>query len=215
MKIGIIGGTGDIGEGMAMRLSPKFDVIVGSREKEKADASCESCIGTLAKRGQECSLSGECNQGVVDQADVIILAIPFKHLFLTVHGLTGFAGKIVVSPINPMEKGEFFACTPPEEGSAALMVRRLLPDAKVCTAFNAIAANKWRALDESLSYSVPVCGNDAEAKRQVMGIVNQVSQLQAFDAGPLAASCLVESLTPLLLNIARYNKLRDVGVRFV
>ena len=95
------------------------------------------------------------------------------------------------------------------------MASRLIPDAKICTAFNAIAANKWRALDEELSYSVPVCGNDAEAKRTIMGIVGQVSQLQAFDAGPLAASCLIESLTPLLLNVARYNKLRDVGIRFV
>jgi predicted dinucleotide-binding enzyme len=47
-----------------------------------------------------------------------------------------------------------------------------------------------------------------------MGIVNRISKLHAFDAGPLGASCLVESLTPLLLNIARYNKMKDVGIQF-
>ena len=215
MKIGIVGGTGDIGEGMAVRLSPIFDVIVGSREKEKAEASCKMGSETLNKRGLDCSLTGVSNQTAIDNADVVILAIPFKHLAGTLETLHGFKGKTVISPVNPMEKHDFFTSVPPAEGSAALMIKRLVsPDAKICTAFNTIAANKWKALDEELAYSVPVCGDDAEAKRTVMDIVNRISKLQAFDAGPLAASCLVESLTPLLLNIARYNKMRDVGIQF-
>jgi predicted dinucleotide-binding enzyme len=95
------------------------------------------------------------------------------------------------------------------------MVQRMLPkSARICSAFNTIAANKWRALGESLTYSVPVCGDDTAAKRQVMEVVNKISNLQAFDAGPLAVSSLVESLTPLLLNIARYNRMKDVGIQF-
>lgn len=215
MKIGIVGGTGDIGEGMAMRLSPIFDVIVGSREKEKAEVTCASGIETLKKRGQPCSLTGVSNQTAIDDADIIILAIPFRHLIGTIETLDGFEGKVVISPVNPMEKRDFFTCIPPPEGSAALLIKKLLPSsARICTAFNTIAANRWKLLDEELSYSVPVCGDDDEAKRQVMGIVNRVSKLQAFDAGPLGASCLVESLTPLLLNIARYNKMKDVGIQF-
>jgi 8-hydroxy-5-deazaflavin:NADPH oxidoreductase len=215
VKIGIVGGTGDIGEGMAMRLSPIFDVIVGSREKEKAEVTCKLGTETLKKRGYKCSLAGVTNQTAVDDADAVILAIPFKHLEGTLATLHGFEGKTVISPVNPMEKRECFTCVPPNDGSAALMIKRLLPpSAKICTAFNTIAANKWKALDEELAYSVPVCGDDASAKRDVMDIVNKVSKLQAFDAGPLAASCLVESLTPLLLNIARYNKMRDVGIQF-
>lgn len=215
MKIGIVGGTGDIGEGMAMRLSPIFDVIVGSREKEKAEVTCASGIETLKKRGQPCSLTGVSNQTAIDDADIIILAIPFRHLIGTIETLGGFEGKVVISPVNPMEKRDFFTCIPPPEGSAALLIKKLLPSsARICTAFNTIAANRWKLLDEELSYSVPVCGDDDEAKRQVMGIVNRVSKLQAFDAGPLGASCLVESLTPLLLNIARYNKMKDVGIQF-
>jgi len=215
VKIGIVGGTGDIGEGMAMRLSPIFDVIVGSREKEKAEVTCKLGTETLKKRGHECSLTGVTNQTAVDEADIVILAIPFKHLEGTIVTLHGFEGKTVISPVNPMEKRDFFTCVPPNDGSAALMIKRLLPPrAKICTAFNTIAANKWKALDEDLAYSVPVCGDDASAKREVMDIVNKVSKLQAFDAGPLAASCMVESLTPLLLNIARYNKMRDVGIQF-
>jgi 8-hydroxy-5-deazaflavin:NADPH oxidoreductase len=215
VKIGIVGGTGDIGEGMAMRLSPFFDVVVGSREKEKADASCTSCIAALKERGTECTLSGRGNQDCIDNADVVILAIPFKNLAMTLETVSGFEGKIVICPVNPMEKRDYFMFVPPPEGSAALMAKRLLPsDSRICSAFNTIAANKWRALDEELAYSVPVTGDDEDAKRTVMGIVNRVSKLQAFDAGPLAASSMVEALTPLLLNIARYNKMRDVGIQF-
>jgi len=215
VKIGIVGGTGDIGEGMAMRLSPVFDVIVGSRESDKAEATCTTNIETLRKRGQKCSLKGVSNQNAVDESDIVILAIPYKHLLGTLETLGGFEGKIVISPVNPMEKRDFFTSTPPAEGSAALLIKRLLPPtARICTAFNTVAANRWKLLDEELSYSVPVCGDDREAKQQVMAIVNRVSKLQAFDAGPLAASNLVESLTPLLLNIARYNKMKDVGIQF-
>ena len=215
MKIGIVGGTGDIGEGMAMRMSPFFDVIVGSREADKAEQTCKLGSETLKKRGLDCSLTGVSNQTAVDDADIIILAIPFKHLTGTLETLHGFENKIVVSPVNPMEKRDHFVFVPPTEGSAALLIKRLLPkEARICSAFNTIAANKWKALDEELTYSVPVCGDDADAKRQVMDIVNKVSKLQAFDAGPLAVSSMVEALTPLLLNIARYNKMRDVGIQF-
>lgn len=215
MKIGIVGGTGDIGEGMALRLSPVFDVIVGSRETDKAEATCRLGRETLKSRGKACSLTGVSNQTAVDDADIVVLAIPFKHLAGTLEGLHGFEDKIVISPVNPMEKREYFMFIPPPEGSAALMVKRLLPpSARICSGFNTIAANKWKALDEELTYSVPVCGDDAEAKRQVMDIVNRISRFQAFDAGPLAASSMVEALTPLLLNIARYNKMRDVGIQF-
>jgi len=216
VKIGIIGGTGDIGEGMALRLSPVFDVIVGSREEEKAEATCTMCRGMLQGRGKSCSLEGVCNQDAIDGAEVVILAIPFKHLVGTLETLHGFEEKIVVSPVNPMERADHFCFVPPGEGSAALLIRKMLPkEARICSAFNTIAANKWKALDEDLAYSVPVCSDDPGAKSEVMGIVNKVSKLQAFDAGPLSVSCMVESLTPLLLNIARYNKMKDVGIRFI
>ena len=217
MKIGIIGGTGDIGEGIAMRLAPKYDVIVGSRDAARAQTSCECSISTLKNRGTSCrSFTGASNQDAISCADVVILAIPFKNVVGTLEGLTCFEDKIVISPVNPMEKKDHFTFVPPEEGSAALMIKRLLPkETRICSAFNTIAANKWKALDEDLTYSVPVCGDDPEAKRTVMEIVNAASKLHAFDAGPLEASCMVESLTPLLLNIARYNKMRDVGIQFL
>lgn len=210
-----MGGTGDIGEGLAMRLSPFCEVILGSRDEEKACSASECTLNELKGRGIIGCCWGVCNQDAVDQGDVVILAVPYKHLVSTVSSLHGFEGKIVVSPVNPMGRDTAFYYDPPEEGSAALLLRNLLPkEARIVSAFNNIAANKWKNLNEELEFSVAVCGDDPAAKEVVMGIVNRISRLKAFDAGPLSSSSLVESITPLLLNIARFNKMRDVGIEF-
>ena len=116
MKIGIVGGTGDIGEGMALRLSTIFEVIIGSRDVDKALSSTQCCQDILKDRGLPCCCSGVSNQEAVDYADVLILAIPFKHVVPTLATLHGFEGKTVISPVNPMEKRDFFTFVPPPEG---------------------------------------------------------------------------------------------------
>lgn len=215
MKIGIVGGTGDIGEGMALRFSQKHEVILGSRDSGRAVTTSECTISELSKRGLPSRCEGCGNQEAVDRSDLVVLAVPFSHLAGTIGSLHGLEKKIVVSPVNPMEKKEFFMFVPPPEGSAALLARRLLPpEARLCTAFNTIAANKWKNLDDSLDMAIPVCSDDAEAKKVVMELAAGTGRIHPYDAGPLAASPLVESLTPLLLNIARYNRMRDVGIQF-
>jgi 8-hydroxy-5-deazaflavin:NADPH oxidoreductase len=216
VKIGIVGGTGDIGEGMALRLSLFHTVLIGSREEEKAYASSEECIGILTERGVECALQGVDNQEAVDASEIVILAIPYKHLVGTLQSLSGFENKIVISPVNPIERSDHFYHAPPPEGSAALLIRKMLPEsAKICAAFNNIAANRWRALDDPLNYSVAVCGDDTAAKRTVMDLASEVINLKPFDAGPLAAASMVEGITPVLLNVAKFNKMRDVGIQFI
>ena len=200
---------------MAMRLSQKHDVILGSRDPAKSEEASRCCYITLADLGLPCSCRGVTNQEAVDFGDIVILAVPFKHLEGTLNSVHGLEGKVVVSPVNPMEKTDHFINNPPPEGSAALLVQKLLPDSKVCTAFNVIAANRWKKIEEELDYAVPVCGDDLAAKSLVMDLVNGVSHLKAYDAGPLESSSLIECITPLLLNIARYNKMKDVGIQFI
>jgi NADPH-dependent F420 reductase len=216
VRIGIIGGTGGIGEGMALRLAPIHTVVIGSRETEKAEVCCRECEDILMKRGTSCSLIGKTNQETVDFAEIVVLAIPFRFLVQTLQELKGLEGKIVISPVNPIEKtGEYFSYVPPPEGSAAILARKLLPpDAKLCVAFNNIAANRWRDLDDPLEYSVAVCGDEEGARRKVMDLVAGIPHLKPLDAGPLAVAPLIESLTPLLLTLGRFNRMKDVGVRF-
>jgi len=214
VRVGIVGGTGDIGEGMALRISQVHDVILGSREVERACTASNTCHLTLDAKGLPCICSGVSNQEAVDRAEVVILAIPFQHLQGTLASLTGFGGKVVVSPVNPLTRKEVFLFTPPAEGSAAQLIQRLLPGAKVCTAFNNIAAGSWKALNTPFSHSVAVCGDDSAAKELVKGLVASIPGLTPFDAGSLAVSPMVEAITPLLLNIAKFQKMRDVGIRF-
>ncbi|HZD43924.1 MAG TPA: NADPH-dependent F420 reductase, partial [Methanomicrobiales archaeon] len=191
------------------------EVFIGSREEEKACEASDRMVEVLLDRGLASSCTGLDNQAAVDASELVILAIPFKHVAVTLEHLTGFEGKIVVSPVNPIEKTDCFYYTPPPEGSAAMLIKRLLLDgARICAAFNNIAANRWKALDEPLRYSVAVCGDDAEAKRAVMDLVASVPDLKPLDGGPLKAASMVESITPVLLNIAKFNKMRDVGVQF-
>lgn len=216
MKVGIVGGTGDIGEGIAVRISSFCEVFIGSRDVERAVQSGQCCNDLLRSMGRSSDCCGLSNQEAIDKADMVILAVPFKHLESTLSGLTGFIDKIVVSPVNPMEKRDFFTFVPPPEGSAALFAKRLLPEGtRLVTAFNTVAANRWKAVSEDLEYAIPVCSDDSDAKKAVMDLINKISKLKAYDAGPLAASPMVECITPLLLNIARYNKMKDVGIRFV
>ena len=216
MKIGIIGGTGDIGQGLALRISDKHEIILGSRDPAKAVEAAESIIATLKKRGVVSSCRGTSNEEACKAADLIIISLPFQHVASTLAGIDPkyIAGKIVISPVNPMiRKDGFFYNNPPAEGSAALAIRKMLPEsAKLVTAFNNIAARKWTILDEVLDYTVAVCGDDPEAKKTVIKLVRETSQLYGLDAGPLAVSGIVESITPLAINIAQINGLKDLGV---
>lgn len=215
MKIGIVGGTGDIGEGMALRFSQRHSVIIGSRNEEKAILCCDECEHILEGTGVACSLLGQSNQGAIDASDIIILAIPYSHVTSTIENLHGFEDKIVISPINPLQRSDFFFYAPPPEGSAALLVQKLLPDsAKLCVAFNNIAATKWREIGTPLNYSVAICGDDRQAKRVAFELTASVPNLKPLDGGPLAAASMVESITPLLLNLGKFNRLKDVGVKF-
>jgi NADPH-dependent F420 reductase len=199
---------------MAMRLSQTHEVRLGSRDVAKAGESSRECHLQVEGRGLPCAIDGASNQEAADFGEVVVLAVPFTHLVSTLGPLEGLEGKVVVSPVNPMERREFFAYVPPPEGSAAELVQRLLPESRVVAAFNVIAANRWRALDDPLDYAVPVCGDDAAAKRVVLDLVEGVPRLKGYDAGPLATACMVECITPLLLNVARFNRMRDVGIQF-
>jgi NADPH-dependent F420 reductase len=215
MKIGIIGGTGDIGEGLAHRLSQNHQIIIGSRDKDKACESSECTVKALSERGIRADCRGATNQEALDMGDILVLSVNYQHLESTISSLTGFENKIVITPVNPIGKSDHFYYNPPAEGSAALAIKKMLPEsAKVVAAFNNISAQKWKNLDEKLDYSVAVCGDDMDAKKIVMGLVQEVSELTAYDAGPLDSSSIIESITPLILNIAKFNKMKDVGIKF-
>lgn len=218
MKIAILGGTGSIGEGFALRWASKHDILICSREVEKALLAADEYSGMLLNKGLLCcGITGCTNEIGIKDVDVVVLSVPYQGVVPLLKNLRPFfKDQIVISLVVPMKKNKWFEYTPPKQGSAALEIKETLPESvKVVSAYHNVSAKKLANLDLSLDYDVVVCGDDEEAKRTVMELTREIKNLRPLDGGGLAFSYMIESLTPFLINLAMRNGLSDLGVKFV
>jgi 8-hydroxy-5-deazaflavin:NADPH oxidoreductase len=215
MKIALVGGTGDIGTGFAVRWAANHEIIIGSR---KADRAVEGAAAVRQILGPQASVRGTDNASAIAQSDVAVLCVPFEYLQSVTAGLkSSYSGQLVVSPVVPMNyNGKFFQYSPPPEGSAALRAKALLPEGtRIVAAFHTICAAALQARDRVLKADTLLCGDDAEALEIVSGLAREIQNLRPLKIGPIESASLVESLTPMLLNAARKNKIKDAGIRIV
>ncbi|MFZ3058417.1 MAG: NADPH-dependent F420 reductase [Candidatus Methanoperedens sp.] len=218
MKIAILGGTGSIGEGFALRWALKHEISICSREIEKAVKAAGDYSGTLLSKGLLCcGITGCSNETAIGDADVVVLSVPYQGVVPLLKNLRPyFKDQIVISLVVPMKKNKWFEFTPPEQGSATLEIKDTLPESvKVVSAYHNISAKKLANLELSLDYDVVVCGDDEGAKRTVMELTKEIKALRPLDGGGLASSYMIESLTPFLINLAIRNGLSNLGVKFV
>lgn len=215
MKIALVGGTGDIGTGFAVRWAANHEIIIGSRKADRAEESARS-VGEII--GRNCKVWGTDNGNAISASDVAVLCVPYEHLASVTGDLEKcYSNQVVVSPVVPMNyNGKFFQYNPPAEGSAAMQVRSMLGEGmRIVSAFHTICAAALQAKDRVLKADTLLCGDDAAAIETVAGLAQEIKSLRPLRIGPLAASSLVESLTPMLLNAARKNKIKDAGIRIV
>jgi len=215
MKIALVGGTGDIGTGFAVRFMSSHEVIIGSRREDKARESANAIRQLF---GAEGNVWGTDNARAVAEADTVILCVPPEHLKSVTYDISSnFERQIVISPVVPLSyDGKFFSFNPPEEGSSALQAKSLLPpQIRVVSAFHTVPAASLQAWDRDLKGDVLICGDDAGAVDVVRGLTEEIKNLRPLFVGPLALSSLVESLTPMLLNVARKNKIKEAGVSII
>ncbi len=218
MKIAILGGTGSIGEGFALRWGEKHNITVCSREADKAVKAADEYRDRLSNKGLSCCSMGGCtNEMGIRDADVVMLSVPYEGVITFLKSLlTHFNDQIVISLVVPMKKNEWFEYTPPKQGSAALEIKDILPKTvKVVSAYHNISAHKLANLELRLDYDVVVCGDDEEAKRTVMKLTEDIKTLHPLDGGGLSSSYMIESLTPFLINLAIRNGFSSLGVKFV
>ncbi len=105
MKIAIPGGTGSLGEGLALRWAAKHDIIVGSRQCEKAESIAEDYTCRLTDSRIKCRMKGCLNHDAVENADMVVITIKYNYVRSTLGALkTCFTDQIVISPIVPMSK---------------------------------------------------------------------------------------------------------------
>jgi len=215
MKIALVGGTGGIGTGLALRWGEKHEIIIGSRNVEKAR---ESAAAILQHLGAAANVQGMNNASAVSGADVVVLCVPYEHLASVTAGLhDSYKSQLVISPVVPMTyNGLFFQYHPPTKGSAALQARSMLPNGvKVVSAFHTICATALQDLDRVMKGDAFVCGDDVQAVDITMELASEIKNLRPLNAGPLAVSSMIESLTPFLLNISRKNKIKNAGIAVV
>ena len=217
MRITLLGGTGNIGEGLALRWAPKHDVVIGSRSAEKAEEAAISCESRLRTEGITCELYGEENVQAITHSDVVVLALQYQFAIATAVAIKDQLGSnaIVISPVVPMTKDGFLRYMPAQKyGSAAIEIQNILSNNDVVSAFHTTPAARLIDLKDKLGLDVLVCGSE-QPKATVMELIKDIEGLNPFDAGPLEASYMVESITPLLINVSARNRLKNSSIRII
>ncbi|GAA2651131.1 NADPH-dependent F420 reductase [Nonomuraea recticatena] len=207
MTIGILGGTGDQGKGLARRFAlAGHPVLIGSRDAGRAQEAADS-IGNGA-RGAE-------NAAVAAEADIVIVAVPWDGHKATLSALREpLASKIVVDCVNPLgfDKQGAYAL-PVEEGSAAQQAAAVLTDSRVVAAFHHVSA--VLLLDpavDKVDLDVLVLGDDREATDTVQALASAIPGVRGVYGGRLRNAHQVEALTANLISINRRYK-AHAGVR--
>ncbi|HEY7659312.1 MAG TPA: NADPH-dependent F420 reductase [Actinomycetota bacterium] len=217
MKVSIIGGTGEEGFGLTLRLAAAgHHVTIGSRSQDKGEATAASAFERL---GPGVSVDGATNDRAASVSDVVIVTVPFAGQAEIYRAIKDHvrAEAIVVdctSPLATAVGGRAWHVLRPWHGSAAEQAKAILPSGvRMVGAFHTIAGGALQALEHPLDSDVLVCGTDPEAKATVGELVEDIPNLRWVDAGDLTQARIVEPLTALLISINRGYRIRDAGFR--
>jgi len=213
LKVGILGGTGDQGRGLAYRLARAgHPVLVGSRNAVRGEAVATD-LSTMP--GVAAPVTGGENRWAAEGADLVIVAVPWDGHAATLADLRGpLAGKVVVDCVNPLgfdARGPYAVSVP--EGSAAEQAAALLPDSRVCAAFHHVSAVLLADPTVSrIDLDVLVLGDDREAAATVQALAARIPGVRGVYAGRLRNARQVEALTANLIAINRRYR-THAGIR--
>ena len=199
--VGVLGGTGDQGRGLAYRLAAAGNpVIIGSRSAERAQAAASE-LGA--------GVRGMANADAARESDVVIVAVPWEGHRDLLASLAGpLAGKVVIDCVNPLgfDKRGCYPL-PVQAGSAAEQAAEVLPDSRVVGAFHHVSAVVL--LDPEVTtvdLDVMVLGEDREATDLVQALAGRIPGMRGIYAGRLRNCGQVEALTANLVSINRRYK---------
>ena len=211
MHIGILGGTGKEGAGLAQRWAlGGHQVIIGSRDAERARTKAAE----LSALASGATITGMANLDAATAAPVVVLTLPASGLAATLVPLKDACrGKVVISTVVPLTFGGGRLFTPPPQGSSAEEVQELLgAEARVVAAFHHIAAHELAATEHDIECDLLLCGGDAETKKVVTEL-GQSMGLRAVDVGALTNAGALEGITAVLATINRRYKLKNSGIK--
>lgn len=211
--IAILGGTGDLGTGLAIRWSRAgHRIIIGSRTLEKAEAA----VAALAEISPDTPAEAMANVDAAAAGDIVVLTVPFAHQISTLESVKAqLTGKILIDVTVPLMPPKVGTVQLPAEGCAAQRAQDFLgEEVKVVSAFQNIAADLLQDPSLAIECDVLVAGNSKEARQQVIDLAAEAG-MNGWHAGPIANSAAAEALTSILIQINRQGVLSHSGIKIV
>jgi len=211
MKIAVIGGAGDLGSGLAMRLAKaSHDVIIGSRDAGRA----AEAAARLNDAAGVSNITGLDNAEAAAGGELVILTVPYANHTATLQLIAPHIdGKILVDVTVPLMPPKVRTVHVPEGGSAVKAGQAQLGDGvRVVSAFQNIAAAHLSDLDHDIECDVLVCGNDKDAREVVIGLAADIG-IKAWHAGRIDNSIIAEAMTSALIFMNGHYKIHGAGLR--
>ena len=211
-KIGIVGGTGKEGKGLAFRWAQAgHDVFIGSRKFEKAQTAAEAVSALL--EDVPGSIKGMENAEAVRECDIAVITVPYSAHRITLEGLKEvLQGKLVIDVVVPIVPPKVTKVQMPEAGSAALEAQAILGDScNVVDAFQNISHERLMK-NSDVDCDVLVSGRGKAARQIVLELVADTG-LKGWDAGPIENTVVVEGLTSVLIGLNIQHRVHASGIR--
>lgn len=213
--IPIIGGTGALGYGLALRWAQAgLAIVIGSRDAARA----EEAAGRVRAVVDGADVEGAENGEAVGQGPIAFLTVPFRAQSETLNNLRGALseGQLLVDctvPLAAAVSGKATRSLGVWQGSAAEQAQEMAPDGvTVISALHTVSAPALADLDRDFGDDVLVCGDRKADKARVAALIEMIPGLRAVNAGALEMARIVEQLTPLLISVnARYKT--HAGIR--
>jgi NADPH-dependent F420 reductase len=212
----IIGGTGALGFGLALRLaSAGTPVVIGSRDRGRA----EEAAARVREQVPSAEAEGLENPDAAGRGPIVLLCVPFRAQSENLTNLKEALseGQLLVDATVPTAaaiSGKATRLLGVPQGSAAEQAQEMVPDGvTVISALHTVSAPKLADLDEELDEDVPIAGDRREPKKRVAELIERIPGLRPVNAGALESARLIEGLTPLLISVNARNK-THAGIRF-
>ncbi len=208
-KIAILGGTGDLGGGLARQWSRAgYEILIGSRTLEKGQQAAADLLAEFP----DLHVTGLDNAAAAEQADLVVLTVPFAHQLSTLDTVKhALVGKVLIDVTVPLMPPKVGTVQLPEAGSAGQQAQDYLgEEVHVVSAFQNVGAMHLQE-DHAIACDVLVTGNKRAARDTVISLVEALG-LRGWHAGPIANAAAAEALTSVLITINRHHKIQGSGL---
>src|SRR5215208_6049706 len=212
----IIGGTGALGFGLALRWARAgVPIVIGSRKQESADEAAQR----IRDQVPDVEVDGAVNHEAAKRGPIVILTVPFRAQSENLTNLREHLrpGQILVDATVPLAaaiSGKATRLLGVPQGSAGQQAQEMVPeDVHVVSALHTVSAATLADFDHELDEDIPVAGDKRDHKRQVAELIARIDGLRPINAGLLEAARLIEGLTPLLIGVNARHK-THAGIKF-